>query len=144
MRRLIADPARLAGLHFERNEQTKRGLDDLVLQDTAVTPAPCHSCNTRLSELYQRRDRQRRTLTFAAYEAMGGVRRRWPGRPTRPFNRFPGRRGAIDEILPLLVAVDAGGEQVAVRSRAPLVELTATLARRELVERADLPAVLNY
>ena len=135
LHRLIAEPARLAGLAFERHEQTGRTLDEVALQDAARDPGALPLLQYALSELYRQRDAERRLLTFAAYQAMGGVEGALGKRATEVFQQLPAEsQAALAEILPLLVTVDVAGEQAAVRRRAPLADLTATPARQQLTE----------
>jgi len=126
LHRLITEPARLAGLRFERDERTSRTLDEVILQDASRDPAALPLLQYALSELYRQRDEATRTLTFAAYERLGGVEGALGQRAAVIFNGLPtDARAALPEILPLLVTVDVGGEQTA-RRRAPLSDLTAT------------------
>ena len=136
LRRLIAEPARLAGLSFERHEQTGRTLDEVVLQDAAREPGTLPLLQYALSELYRQRDEPRRLLTFAAYQAMGGVEGALGKRASQLFHELSREsQAALEELLPLFVTVDVAGEQAAVRRRAPLADLTSTSARNELTQR---------
>ncbi len=135
LQRLIAEPARLAGLQFERSERTGKSLDQVILADAAKDPAALPLLQYALLELYERRDETRRLLTFAAYEALGGVEGALARRAAETFEALPEEaREALEEVLPLLVSVDTAGEQNAVRRRAPLDDLTGTPAKRNLVE----------
>ncbi len=134
LQRLITEPPRLAGLTFEREEKTGRTLDQLILQDASRDPAALPLLQYALSELYQQRELNR-TLTFAAYQAMGGVEGGLGKRAAATFDSLPeDARAALPEILPLLVTVDVAGEQSAVRRRALLSDLTSTPARATLTE----------
>lgn len=135
LRRLIIEPARLAGLSFERDERTGRTLDEAILQDAEHDPGALPLLQYALSELYRQRDEKRRLLTLAAYRAMGGVEGALGKRAQMIFDGLPPEsQAAMSEILPLLISVDVAGEQAAVRRRAPMDALTATPARRALVE----------
>ncbi len=135
LHRLIVEPARLAGVTFERNEQTGRTLDEIVLHDAASDPGALPLLQYALSELFRRRDRERRLLTYATYQAIGGVEGALGKRADELFEQLPPlSRAALPEILPLLMTIDVVGEQAAVRRQAPLAELTATPERRELSE----------
>lgn len=136
LQRLIVEPARLAGLGFERDESSGRTLDEVILRDATHDPSVLPLLQYTLSELYHQRDTNRRLLTFAAYEALGGVEGALARRADELFQSLPDdAREALIEILPLLVTVDIRGEQAAVRRRAPLSELTATPSRKLLTER---------
>jgi len=135
LQRLITEPARLAGLRFERDERTEKTLDEVILEDASRDPAALPLLQYALCELYRRRDETARTLTFAAYENLGGVEGALGRRAADTFDGLPPEaRAALPEILPLLVTVDVAGEQAAVRRRAPLAELKGTPARRMLTE----------
>jgi hypothetical protein len=135
LQRLIVEPARLAGLRFEEDERTGKRLDELILQDASHDPSALPLLQYALSELYFQRDETTRTLTFAAYEKLGGVEGALGRRAADTFQSLPKEvQAALPEILPLLVTVDTAGEQAAVRRRASMTELTRTLARRVLTE----------
>ena len=135
LHRLILEPARLAGLQFEREVPTGRTLDQLVFQDASRDPAALPLLQYALSELYLQRDATTRTLTFNAYESMKGVEGALGKRAAEIFEHLPDEvRAALPEILPLLVTIDIAGEQSAVRRRAPLADVTATPTRRMLTE----------
>jgi len=135
LRQLITEPARLAGLQFERHEQTGRTLDQDILQDAAHDPGALPLLQYTLAELDSQREGSSRLLTFAAYEALGGVE---GAIGTRAAALFQGldvdTRAALHEILPLLVTIDVAGEQAAVRQRAPLTELRDTPSRQRLTD----------
>ena len=135
LQQLITEPARLAGLQFEHDDKTARKLDELILQDAARDPSALPLLQYVLSELYRQRDQQTGTLLLTAYDRMGGVEGALAQRATEQFNQLPDdARAALPEILPLLVTLDLDGDQVAVRRRAAMDELTATPARRTLTE----------
>jgi len=135
LQQLITEPARLAGLQFERHEQTGRTLDQDILQDAAHDPGALPLLQYTLAELDSQREGSNRLLTFAAYEALGGVE---GAIGTRAAALFQGLdvdpRAALHEILPLLVTIDVAGEQAAVRQRAPLTELRDTPSRQRLTD----------
>jgi tetratricopeptide (TPR) repeat protein len=135
LQRLITEPARLAGLRFERNEQTGRTLDERILQDAARDPVGLPLLQYTLAELYHRRQQDCRLLTFAAYDELGGVEGAL-GRCADVVLRdlSDAARVALPEILALLVTMDVDGEQTAVRRWASLDELTATPARKTLTD----------
>lgn len=156
LQRLITEPARLAGVTFERSEATGQSLDQVILQDAARDPSALPLLEYALDELYRRREEvpsrtetghptpaadtgragsARPQLTFAAYERLGGVEGALGQRAAETFARLPEEaQAALPEILPLLVTIDVAGERSAVRRRAPMSELIATPARRTLSE----------
>jgi len=134
--RLITEPARLSGLQFERNEKTVRSLDEVILEDASHDPNSLPLLEYTLSELYRQRDEERRLLTYAAYVELGGVEGAIGKRANETFTSLPKEaQAALDEILPLLVSVDVAGEQVAVRRRATVADLTSTPARKTLTDQ---------
>ena len=135
LQQLIVQPARRAGLAFERDERTGRTLDQVIFEDAAHDPSALPLLQYALSELFEQHDRTKHQLTFAAYTAIGGVEGALGQRAAQALERLPSdAKAALDELLPLIVSVDVAGEQNAVRRRAPLAELTSTPARRMLTQ----------
>ena len=133
--RLITEPARLAGIRFEHDDQTGRSLDEVILRDAANDPSALPLLQFTLSELYRERDIDNQLLTLAAYEELGGIEGALGRRAADVFSQIPNEaQAALPEILPLLVTIDVDGEQSAVRRRAPLDDLINTPARRDLTE----------
>ena len=134
--RIIAEPARLAGLTFERNEQTGRALDELVLQDATHDPGRCRCCSTRWPNCIASAIASAVSSRLPRIRHLGASKERSANGPTSFSTNFrPNRAAALPEIMPLLVTVDIGGEQAAVRRRAPKAELVTTPQRRELTEK---------
>jgi|GEM_PF-2314739 len=133
---IIVQSAHRTGLSFERDERTGLTLDQRILEDAARDPSALPLLQYALAELHERRDDPQHQLTFAAYEAMGGVEGALGKRAAQTFNGLPHEaQAALVDLLPLLVSVDTVGEQNAVRRRAPLADLTSIPARRQLTER---------
>ena len=131
--RLITEPARLAGLRFERDEEAGRSLDEVIANDAARNPGALPLLQYALDELHRQQDENSRLLTFTAYERLGGVEGALGQRAEEIFSALPPEaQDAFSEIMPLLVTVDATGDFTAVRRRAPLSELTATPTREAL------------
>lgn len=68
---IIRAPVRLAGLRFQQRDGI--GLDEQILSDTGYESSALPLLEFALSQLYTERDRKKQQLTYAAYEAMGGV-----------------------------------------------------------------------
>ncbi len=133
LQRLITEPARSAGLSFERDDRSGRTLDEMILKDASRDPAALPLLQYVLSELYQRRNSAACKLTFSAYQSLEGVDGVLGKRAAEMFGGLAQEvRVALPELLSHLVTVDIAGEQSAARRRAPLAELTATPARRAL------------
>lgn len=135
LRRLITEPARVAGLRFEVDEHRGRSLEDAIFEDAARDPASLPLVQYVLSELYELRDAGSRRLTFAAYDRLGGVEGALARRAEAVYAALSAEaRGALDEILPHLIAVNRDGDHSAVRRRSPWGDLRTTAARRELTD----------
>lgn len=146
LQQIIVQPAHRAGLTFERDPRTGRTLDQRILEDAARDPSALPLLQYALAELYERRETQSGqpanqalppgiTLTFAAYEAMGGVEGALTRRAAQTLARLPtDAQAALEELLPLLISVDIAGEQSAIRRRSPKAALTNTPVRRALTE----------
>jgi WD40 repeat protein len=132
--RLIKEPAALAGLRFEREENTGRSLDQDLLRDTAGHADALPLLEYALEQLFEQRTAEG-VLTFGAYEKLGGVEGALGKRAEQTFAALPAQaRDALPEILPLLIAVDVADARNTSRRHAPLAGLTATEGRRLLTE----------
>ncbi|MGB0600553.1 MAG: ATP-binding protein, partial [Rubripirellula sp.] len=135
IQRLITEPARLAGVGFERNEKTSKSLDQVIWDDASDVTDALPLLEYTLAELFRQRDEQRGVMTFASYVELGGVEGAIGKRADETFASLPSdAQAALDEILPLLVSVDTAGEQSGVRRRAAVADLTSTPARKTLTE----------
>ena len=129
---IIREPARAAGLRFE--ESPDRGRLDDVLQDAAsADPGSLPLLEFVLDALYEA-GRERRVLTFAAYQALGGLEGAIARRADEVVDALP---PDIQEELPVvlraLTTVRPGDEAVAARP-ALRAEVTGTPQRLALVE----------
>ena len=146
LRRMVEEPAHLAGLRFEEREG--HTLADQILGDAAKHAELLPLVQDLLLELYLRRSGD--LLTFAAYETLGnsveGVLAR---RADRVFDSLPDdAKNAFDEVFRALVtlgenkenleftdlgATHAGGEHV-VRQRVVLSQFPKGTPARRLVD----------
>ena len=129
---IIREPARAAGLRFE--ESPDRGRLDDALQDAAsADPGSLPLLEFVLDALYEA-GRERRVLTFAAYQALGGLEGAIARRADEVVDALP---PDIQEELPVvlraLTTVRPGDEAVAARP-ALRAEVTGTPQRLALVE----------
>jgi len=132
--RVIAEPARLAGLSFECNVETGRSLDHQILEDALRQPEALPLLQYVLRELYEGCNGGS-VLSFAAYDELGGVEGALGRRAEAVFLELPDdARAAFGAVFNVLVTVDAFGEGAGLRRRAPLASLTAEPARRILVD----------
>jgi WD40 repeat protein len=135
LRQLIIEPAKLAGLKFERQQPSGRSLDEDLWSEAARDGSALPLLQYAMSKLYDQRDTARRLLTFAAYQEIGGIEGALGGEANSLFaNLSHEARVALNEILPLLVSCKGDGQQSDVRLRAPLELLTATPARKQLTD----------
>lgn len=103
LRRSIEEPAKVVGLVYEE------GLCDRILEDVRQQPGSLPLLQYALKELYERRDR--RQLTWAAYEQIGGVRRALAQHAEDIYSRLDiTQRDIIRRLLLRLVEVSETGE----------------------------------
>ena len=95
---MIRNPARAAGLHFEESA-SEGGLDDVLQQGAARSPTSLPLLSFVLDELYAASGDTRR-LTFAAYQALGGLEGAIAKRADDVVNALP---PAVQQALPALL-----------------------------------------
>ena len=116
MRRLIEEPARLAGLSFEKRDE--QSLADRILRDAAGRGELLPMLEYVLRDLFEKRSGQG-VLTWSEYENVGGVEGALAKRAEEVFQSLPPEvKSAFDETLWELVTFSQDGE--AVRRLAPL------------------------
>ena len=132
--RMIREPAEIAGLHYEREPESGRRLDD-VLRDAAVAdPGALPLLEFTLDALY-RRCEETGTLTFAAYRAMGGLDGALAHRADEVYGGLSAQaREALDPVLLSLVRLAPEPDSPPSRRRAARTALAAIPGGRELVE----------
>lgn len=116
MAQIIRLPAKAAGLHFGRDPQGERMLDDVLLEAACrhVTALPL--LQYTLQALYEVKDEDG-TLTFSAYEAMGGLEGALAQRAERIHDSLDARAiRAFPRLLHRLVAVAGDGDGVTART----------------------------
>jgi tetratricopeptide (TPR) repeat protein len=131
---MIRLPARDAGLHFEQDPMSKQWLDDLLHEAAANDPESLPLLEFTLDRLYQTRAADR-VLTFASYRALGGLEGALAQHAEAVFAALePAVQQALPSILPALVTVAPGENELPTSRRVPLEGLTASPERRALVE----------
>lgn len=138
--RLIEEPARLAGLSFERR-------DDQILSSRIIKDAASHAellplVEFVLRELYERRS-DNHQLTFAAYEDLGGVEGALANRAEAAFRSLSGAsQESLSSVLQSLITLgneadvastNSRGERL-VRQRAPISIFMGKTAARDFVD----------
>jgi formylglycine-generating enzyme required for sulfatase activity len=126
---MITRPADRAGLRFEE------GLAQRILDDTGTEPGALALMAFTLFELYGRSKATCGALTYAAYNAFGGVHGAIGRRAEETFKAISGKRPVLDAALAHLfkdlVEVDERG--VATRRRALRCEVTGSAAKESVV-----------
>ena len=128
---IIRYPARAAGLRFEVNTRTGERLDDRLQEAAAKDPESLPLLEFTLEELFkQRKDN---VLTFAAYDALGGLEGAIAQRAEAVFNDLePESQAELATLLHALVTISSDGTPTA--RQAPLETLTNQPARKTLVD----------
>ncbi len=123
---MIVRPAERAGLIFED------GLAEQIIDDTGTEPGALALMAYTLDELYQARGEDGR-LTFALYDAMGGVQGAIAQRAEDTFSALPAEaQAALSPVFRQLVEIDEQG--LLTRHRARLSQLTEHPGATALVE----------
>ncbi|MCC7350610.1 MAG: AAA family ATPase [Phycisphaerales bacterium] len=131
---MILQPARMAGLRFEENPQTNVSLDDVLREEASRDPEALPLLEFALDQLYKRCG-EGGVLTYAAYEAMGGVEQALATHAEEVFQSLPkGVQGSLGTVLGALVTPGLGQQLHIARRRAVLESLTRTPQARALVE----------
>lgn len=129
---IIREPARAAGLRYEETAERGR-LDDVLQEAAAADPRSLPLLEFVLDALYEA-GRERRILTFAAYQALGGLEGAIARRADEVVDALP---PDIQEELPVVLraitTVRLGDEAVVARP-ALRAEVTGTPQRLALVE----------
>ncbi len=131
---IIAEPARLAGLTFERDDETGRSLEEEIIEDALHEPEALPLLQYALRELYEACAASP-VFSFAEYHALGRVEGALGRRAEAVFTALGNdAQAAFGDVLHALVTVDPSGEGAALRRRAPLAALTDSAAKRTLVD----------
>lgn len=114
---IIRQPAREAGLTFEYNNDLGFGLDDELCKAASQAPSSLPLLEFTLDQLWQRRSKNGE-LTFAAYEALGGLEGALGRRAEEEFSKLPVEvQAALPQVLRALSTVDQSlGTRVTARS----------------------------
>jgi DNA-binding winged helix-turn-helix (wHTH) protein/tetratricopeptide (TPR) repeat protein len=129
--RMVREPARVAGLAFERDVAGGAGLDDVLCDAARASPDALPLLQYCLDELYRQRGEDG-LLRFDVYRRLGGIEGALGMRAEHVVAALPAaQQAALPHVLSLLVAV--GDEQNAVTARRPAWSALATGAQRDLV-----------
>lgn len=115
--KIIREPARLAGLTFERNNERDYDLADELCEAASQAPSSLPLLEFTLDQLWQRRS-ENRELTFAAYKELGGLEGALGQRAEEEFSKLPDDvQAALPQVLRALSTVDQSlGTKVTARS----------------------------
>ena len=137
---IIRQPAREAGLRFERDEAKGVTLDEVIMQASTRDPGALPLLEFLLDQLWQRR-RDNGVLTFGAYQELGGFEGALGHRAEEEFSRLPAAvQAAVPSVLRALVTV--GHEETAVpTARAvPMTSFPEDSAARQAVDAFLAPS----
>ena len=128
---MVREPARAAGLAFEREADTGASLDDVLCDAARASPDVLPLLQYCLDELYRQRGDDG-MLRFAVFRQLGGIEGALGVRAEQVVAALPAaQQAALPHVLSLLVAV--GDEQHAVTARRPAWAALGTEPERDLV-----------
>jgi WD40 repeat protein len=134
IRRIITEPARLAGQRFEKIENGE-SLDGKILEDAQRQADNLPLLSDLLLELYLQRSQPENKLTFAAYQELGGLEGALTKRADKVFSDLPpDQQSAWPELLHALVTVEVDADTFGVRRRANKTKLANTPAKAGLID----------
>ena len=137
--RMIRGPAEAAAIHFETHASSGIPLNDVIAEAAAGEPGVLPLLSYLLDQLYQRdiKETGGDTLTYASYEAFGGLKGAIATRAEAVLERCaPEDRQALGSVLFSLVEIGAAESNVerAIARRVPLSTFPACSPQRRLVE----------
>lgn len=132
---LIRRPALSAGLRFETDPASGLSLDDLILKDAMAAQDALPLVQFCLFELFTRRDEAKRELTFAAYQALGGITGAIGERAEACFSAQPADvQDAFDDVFRGLAEMDDAVNARPSKKQADKDSLTASVPAASLIE----------
>jgi WD40 repeat protein len=132
--RIIGRPAQLAGLRFEENRATCETLDQRILADIGNNPEALPLVEFALTRLWENRA-PNGTLTFAQYDALGGVAGAIGHHAEAVYKALPDDvRAEFAAVFNALVTLNEADDTQPVRRRVALDAVTGTSARKQFVE----------
>lgn len=132
--RIIRQPARMAGLRFEHDPKSGESLDAVLLNSALENPDALPLLEFTLEELYIAKT-DAGLLSFAAYEAMGGMEGALASRAEAVFLGLPKEaQRELPAVLNALISVGLDSERRSMRRHARLDVLRAISNRAVLVD----------
>jgi hypothetical protein len=136
---MIRLPAESAGLTFEVDPRTGLSLDEEVRRAAGLQAGSLPLLEYVLDRLWHARTKEG-VLTFAAYEALGGVEKTLATRAEEAFGQLPREaQAAFPTVLRALVTVQPGGEAKFTARTAPLDAFPEGSPERTLIDAFQKP-----
>jgi WD40 repeat protein len=132
LREIITGPAAMAGLQFEQTDEGS-ALDERLLDEAKEAPGALPLLEYTLSQLYDARNRENRTLTIQAYERMGGLKGAIGQKAEAILSKLPEPvQKSLTQVLLSLVTISSEGK-VSARVQ-PYADYEESSHGRELVD----------
>jgi hypothetical protein len=134
---IIRKPAQAAGLSFEVHRESGLSLDAVIAEHAAAEPGVLPLLSFTLDALFSRDVTQHGSgvLTFASYEALGGLEGAIATRAEEVVARLPpGPQAALPKVLRSLATISSGAEHTPVARAAPLTAFREGSPARALVD----------
>jgi tetratricopeptide (TPR) repeat protein len=137
---IVLQPVLAAGLRFELDGKTGVSLDEAIRRAAGRNPGTLPLLEFLLDQLWQARS-PAGMLTFAAYEALGGLEGALGRRAEAVFAGLAADvQGELPSLLRALVTVGQGSEAAATARLAPLAQFPPGTPRRALIDSFLSPA----
>ncbi len=131
---VVRGPAAAAGLRYEVDAERGRSLDEVLVEEGVRGADALPLLEFLLTQLWERREQGHR-LTFAAYDALGGLTGALSRHAEATWAALsPAERAAFPGLVRALVEVGEGADAGATRRRAPAEEVGATAGGRALTD----------
>ncbi len=133
---MIRRPAQAAGLSFEVHAMTGHSLDSVIAEDAAAAPGVLPLLSFTLNELYQdMRHRGTNELTYAGYEALGGLKGAIATRADKVIDELPEvAQLALPRVLRALTTVANPSDKLPVARSVPRASFAEGTPARRVVD----------
>lgn len=134
IRQMIERPARAAGLQFELDPKSDQLLSDVIHEAAISNPRCLPLLEFTLEELYLERTKNG-VLTFAAYQALGGLEGALGKRAEEVYSTLPSdAQSQFAPLMRMLVTVDLEHGGVLASARVPLAAFDSYPERRQMLD----------
>lgn len=131
---MVRLPAIAAGLSYEREPDTDRGVDEALIEEATASPGALPLLQFALENMYSHRDGFR--LTWAAYNEMGGINGALAERAEQAYQTLSEEhRKALPLLVRALVDVNEARVGTGNRKRSLLLPLQSDPGCRAMIER---------